>query len=58
LKLISYGEVVLSAQAADRRHPAFNNFLLRVNIFPMRMRSSFIAVRALRMRSLLCWSMR
>ena len=28
LKLVSYGEVVLAAQAADRRHPAFNKLFI------------------------------
>ena len=34
LKLTSYGEVVLAAQAADRRHPAFNKLFIESEYLP------------------------
>jgi cyclic beta-1,2-glucan synthetase len=34
LKLTSYGEVVLAAQAADRRHPAFNKMFIESEFLP------------------------
>jgi cyclic beta-1,2-glucan synthetase len=34
LKLTSYGEVVLAAQAADRRHPAFNKLFIEREYLP------------------------
>lgn len=34
LKLTSYGEVVLSTQAADRRHPAFNKLFIESEYLP------------------------
>jgi cyclic beta-1,2-glucan synthetase len=34
LKLTSYGEVVLEAQAADRRHPAFNKLFIESEYLP------------------------
>jgi len=34
LKLTSYGEVVLAAQAADRRHPAFNKIFIESEYLP------------------------
>jgi cyclic beta-1,2-glucan synthetase len=34
LKLTSYGEVVLAAQAADRRHPAFNKLFIESEFLP------------------------
>jgi cyclic beta-1,2-glucan synthetase len=34
LKLTSYGEVVLAAQAADRRHPAFNKLFIETEYLP------------------------
>jgi cyclic beta-1,2-glucan synthetase len=34
LKLTSYGEVVLAAQAADRRHPAFNKLFIESEYVP------------------------
>jgi cyclic beta-1,2-glucan synthetase len=35
LKLTSYGEVVLAAQAADRRHPAFNKLFIESEYLPI-----------------------
>ena len=34
LKLTSYGEVVLAAQAVDRRHPAFNKLFIESEFLP------------------------
>ncbi len=34
LRLASYGEVVLAAQAADRRHPAFNKLFIESEYLP------------------------
>ncbi len=34
LKLTSYGEVVLAAQAVDRRHPAFNKLFIESEYLP------------------------
>ncbi len=34
LKLTSYGEVVLAAQAADRRHPSFNKLFIESEYLP------------------------
>ena len=34
LKLISYGEVVLAAQATDQRHPAFNKLFIESEYLP------------------------
>ncbi|MBE3119022.1 MAG: hypothetical protein IMZ50_09740, partial [Candidatus Atribacteria bacterium] len=34
LKLTSYGEVVLAAQSADRRHPAFNKLFIESEYLP------------------------
>ena len=34
LKLTSYGEVVLTAQSADRRHPAFNKLFIESEYLP------------------------
>jgi len=34
LKVTSYGEVVLAAQAADRRHPAFNKLFIESEYLP------------------------
>jgi cyclic beta-1,2-glucan synthetase len=34
LKLVSYGEVVLAAQAVDRRHPAFNKLFIESEYLP------------------------
>ncbi|TAK14686.1 MAG: cellobiose phosphorylase [Anaerolineae bacterium] len=34
LKLTSYGEVALAAQAADRRHPAFNKLFIESDYLP------------------------
>jgi len=35
LKLTSYGEVALAAQAADRRHPAFNKLFIESEYLPV-----------------------
>jgi cyclic beta-1,2-glucan synthetase len=34
LRLVSYGEVVLAAQAVDRRHPAFNKLFIESEYLP------------------------